>query len=135
MKRVLCLCEGILQFFIALGALTCGLLLMLRPDGALMHMPVSMLKGSPFSDFLVPGIILFTVNGVGNAFAGVLSFRASKLSGFSGIFFGVGLMIWIFVQVSMIGGGHWLQYSYFFLGLAQTLLGIAIRDMERRGCM
>lgn len=50
----------------------------------------------------------------------------------AGVFFGVGLMIWIFVQVSMIGGGHWLQYSYFFLGLLETLVGFAIREIDGR---
>ncbi len=122
--------EGILQFFIALGAIGAGMLMILKPDGSLMHMPLTMLNGSPFFNFLIPGLILFTINGLGSAVAGVLSFRKSKLAGFAGMFFGMGLMIWIFVQVSMIGGGHWLQYLYFFLGSIETLLGIAIREAE-----
>ena len=128
---MICYSEGILQFFIALGAIGAGIMMILKPDGSMMHMPLSMLKGSPFGDFLVPGLILFIVNGLGSVFAGVLSFRKSKVAAFAGIFFGMGLMIWIFVQVNMIGGGHWLQYLYFFLGLIEILLGFAIREVER----
>jgi hypothetical protein len=130
MKKAFYISEGILQFFIGLAAFICGVLLMVRPDGSLMKMPVSMLNSSPFKDFLVPGMILFAVNGVGNLVSGVLSFRRHTLAGFAGIFFGLGMMIWIFVQVNMIGGGSWLQYLYFALGLAELMLGIGMREMK-----
>jgi hypothetical protein len=131
MKKAIYLSEGILQFFIGLGAVVCGIMMVLKPDGSLMHMPLSMLQGSPFKDFLIPGTILLLVNGCGNLFAGVLSFRRYPLAGFAGIFFGMGLMIWIFVQVSMIGGGHWLQNLYFSLGIIEVLLGFGIREAGR----
>jgi hypothetical protein len=47
------------------------------------------------------------------------------------MFFGFALMIWIFVQVSMIGGGNWLQYLYFVLGVLQLLFGVLLRDALR----
>ena len=89
-----------------------------------------MLDGSPFQDFLIPGIILFTVNGIGNLSAGILSFRRHRLAGWTGIFFGFALMIWIFIQVNMIGGGNWLQYLYFGLGLVEVILGVFIREIS-----
>lgn len=131
MKKTIFILLGILQFFIGLGAVAGGFLMIIKPDGSIMDMPPDMLKGSPFRDFLVPGIILFSVNGLGNLFAGIMSFRRLPLAGFAGIFFGLGLMIWIFIQVTMIGGGHWLQYLYFFLGLIELLLGIAVRESKK----
>ncbi len=128
MKKAIHIAEGILQSCIGLSAVPSGLLLVIRPDGSLMEMPVSILKGSPFGDYLVPGILLFLVMGLGNLAAAILSFRRRELAGFAGIFFGFALVIWIFMQVSMIGGGHWLQYLYFFLGIAEILLGIAMRE-------
>jgi hypothetical protein len=130
-KKMVYYTEGILQFFIALGAIVSGLLMIIIPDGSLMKMPLSMLEGSPFKNFLLPGLILMIINGLGNVFSGILSFRKQKLAGFAGIFFGMGLMIWIFVQVNMIGGGHWLQYLYFSLGIVETLFGFAIREIEK----
>ncbi|MCX6247427.1 MAG: hypothetical protein NTW10_06815 [Bacteroidetes bacterium] len=130
MKKTFFISEGILQIFIALGAIVSGLFLIIAPDGSLMRMPLTMLKETPFTNFLIPGIILFTINGLGTLISGWLSFRQHKLAGFAGIFFGLGLIIWIFVQVSLIGGGSWLQYLYFVLGLAELLLGIGIREMK-----
>jgi hypothetical protein len=95
-------------------------------------MPLDILKSSPFHNFLIPGVILFLVNGVGNIVSAVLCFRIQRIAGFAGMFFGFGLMIWLFVQVSLIGGGHWLQYVYFILGIIQLLLGIAMRELERK---
>jgi hypothetical protein len=117
---------GILQLFISLGAITGGLVLIISPDGSIMQLPAVLLDGTPFPNFLIPGLILFTINGLGHLLAGILCFRKSKLAGWSGIFFGFGLMIWIFIQVSLIGGGDPLQYTYFFLGLLESLLGIWI---------
>ena len=53
-----------LQAFLGLGALLGGLFFILAPDGSLLHMPLSVIKGSPFVDFLIPGWILFTLVGV-----------------------------------------------------------------------
>jgi hypothetical protein len=131
MKKAVFIIEGIIQSFIGLGAFISGILMMLQPDGSMFQMPLTMLNGSPFNNFLIPGLILLSVNGIGNMIAAILSFRKHKLSGFAGIFFGSGLIIWIFVQVSMIGGGHWLQYFYFSLGMVELFLGFAIREVQR----
>lgn len=131
MQKIIFIMEGIIQSFIGIGAVISGILMILKPDGSIFQMPLSMLNNSPFTDFLIPGIILFSVNGIGNIFSGYLSFRHHKLSGFAGIFFGSGLNIWIFVQVSMIGGGDWLQYLYFFLGMLQLIFGFAVREVQR----
>ena len=47
-----------------LGGIGGGLSLVLKPDGSVMGMPVSHLDGSPFSDYLIPGLILLLVLGV-----------------------------------------------------------------------
>jgi hypothetical protein len=53
-----------LHLFLALGALPCGALFLLAPDGRLIGTPLSNLQHTPFSDFLVPGALLFTLLGV-----------------------------------------------------------------------
>jgi peptidoglycan/LPS O-acetylase OafA/YrhL len=126
MKKLVSMVAGILQAFVAFGALVCGVLLMFFPKGTMMNMPLSMLKGSPFADFFLPGLILFAVIGLGQAVAAVMSFRRRRHSGEAGAVMGIGLMIWIFVQVSMIGGGHWLQYLYFAFGVAEVSMAILL---------
>jgi len=60
----------ILHGFVGLGAMGGGMMAILNPDGP-GGMAVDVLKNSPFSNFLIPGIILFTVIGLGNIFSAI----------------------------------------------------------------
>lgn len=126
MKKFLFITLGILQIFVGLTAFVSGMLLVVYPSGKLLKAPLDMLNGSPFNDFLIPGIILLLVNGIGQLIAGILTFRKNPFSELIGFIFGIGLMIWIFVQVNMIGGGNILQYVYFFVGVAETSLAFLL---------
>lgn len=61
------------------GALLGGSLLVAAPDGGLMDMPVEIMHGS-FSNFIIPGIILFAL-GMANAAAFLQSFVGAVLLG------------------------------------------------------
>jgi len=130
MKKFVFVLEGLLQTFVALGALPCGVLLMVYPDGSALNMPLSMLAGSPFATFFWPGLVLFAVNGIGQTAAAVLSFRRHRFAGLAGAVMGLGLMIWIFMQASLIGGGHWLQYLYFALGVVEVALAVLLLNFK-----
>jgi hypothetical protein len=54
----------VLNLLLGIGALAGGACLILAPDGSIMHMPVSMMHGILFKDFLIPGILLFTFVGL-----------------------------------------------------------------------
>jgi hypothetical protein len=124
--------------FQAISATPPGLLLVLDPTGGLLRMPRENLVGTPFHDFRIPGLILFIVLGLGAFFmAGSLVLGPEwrwtrRLDAVTGhhwawagtIVFGLALMIWISVQVAMIGLGHWLQPLYFGVGLTIFLLSL-----------
>lgn len=126
MKNLTFVCQCILQFFVGGSAAVSGLLLIFFPSGSLFQMPPEMLRDTPFHDFLIPGIILFLVNGVGQLVAGILTMKKHPLAAYVGAVFGIGMMIWIFVQVNMIGGRNILQYSYFAMGVLETALSFFI---------
>ena len=128
MKKLVFITLGVLQLLVGLGAAISGLMLIVYPSGSLLQAPLEMLRGSPFDDFFLPGIILFLVNGVGQLLAGILTLRKHPFAAYAGQALGIALMIWIFVQVNMIGGRHILQYSYFFVGVVETALSFLIRD-------
>ena len=50
--------------FLGVGALFGGGVLIVSPSGKLFGMPLSLLDNSPFTDFLIPGLILFIVLGL-----------------------------------------------------------------------
>ena len=100
----------------AVGAMAGGGALVAAPDGGIMKMPVSYLAGSPFHDYLVPGIVLFVVLGLGPLLTAVALLRRpaggrlAVLNPFprqhwawtlSGVV-GVGLLIWIAVESTII---------------------------------
>ncbi len=132
MRRFIFHCQYCMQFFVSVGAVAAGLLLILYPSGELLQTPPDMLRDSPFSNFLIPGMILFLVNGLGQLGAGILTIRRHHLAGLVGAVFGIGLMIWVFVQVNMIGGRNILQYSYFAFGVIETSLSFLIERQLTR---
>ncbi len=50
--------------FLALGAIGGGIVLIISPDGELLGLPLSEFKNIPFTSYLIPGIILFSILGV-----------------------------------------------------------------------
>jgi len=121
MKRTAILL-GVVQVIVVLGALPAGLLMIIDPSGAGVGMTQEMLSGSPFSDFLIPGIFLFAVNGLLNAIGAFLSFRRKRNAGVIGLGLGIILVLWICVQVYMIGLTHFLQHTFFVIGLIEIVL-------------
>lgn len=122
----------VIEFFNGLSGLAGGLGLISDPSAASLGMELSWLEGTPFSTYLIPGIILFVFNGLGNILAAVLSIRKHPHFPLAALFFGAGMMIWIVSQVAFIGYKNFLQPLYFSTGLIQTLLGIIIFQNEKK---
>lgn len=123
---------GILQLFIGLGAIAGGLGLALDPSGASLGMPLAWLRTSPFSDYLVPGLFLLLVHGVGTGAGSFASFRRHRLAGEAAIVLGAVMMVWIVVQVWWIQQLHWLHPLYFGLGVLELALGLRLRRNEQQ---
>lgn len=106
---------AVLLFFVALTAIGGGATLTLRPDGSLMEAPPSMLRYSPFASFLIPGLLLLVIIGGGNAIAGLLVARNSRLAGYAAFFAGSALLVWISTEMILLRSHHWLQVGYLLL--------------------
>lgn len=116
--------------FLGLSALLGGVGLILDPTGASLGLPLTFLEGSPFGDYLLPGLLLFSVFGIGSfaEVVGILQGRAWSWLG--AVSLGGGQVIWIVVQLAIIGELHPLHLLYGGLGLA--LLGLAVTPSVRR---
>jgi hypothetical protein len=127
-----------LACFEVISAVPYGLALSIDPTGNLVNMPVSMLVGSPFRDFRIPGLILLVVLGMGALLLALALRRlpswswATQLNPYKSrhwvwsatIGYGFVLMIWIATEVILIGFDSWMQPFHFGIGLAFTTLSI-----------
>jgi len=126
-NKVLVTGLGVLQVFIGLGAVGGGLALVLEPSGSYLGIPLELLKSSPFSTYLVPGIVLLMVNGVGSLVGAAASFTRNRFAGETAMTLGVFLVAWIMLQVYWFAGFHWLHALYLGLGLLEFVLGWLLR--------
>ena len=118
---------GILQLFIGIGAVGGGLGLVLEPSGTNLGMPLETLNYSPFSDFLIPGIVLLIINGLGSILGSVSSFRLFSYAAEIAMALGAFLVAWIIIQVYWIHAFHWLHALYLSLGIIELVLGWLLR--------
>lgn len=118
---------GALQAFIGIGAIGGGFMLVRDPSGSALGLPLSLLEGSPFPDFLIPGMFLLAVNGVGSIYGAGLSFTRRRYAQEIAIVLGAILVAWIVIQVIIISSFHWLHVLYFILGIAELWIGVYIR--------
>jgi len=114
----------LIQLFNGISGIVGGFLLVKDPSGAGLRMPLSWLDGTPFSSYLVPGLVLLVMNGLGNLGGSVYTLLNHKNAGKIAAFFGAVMMLWIISQVSWIGYQSGLQPLYFVTGLAQLILGM-----------
>ena len=122
---------GILQIFIGFWGILGGWGLVSNPSGANVGMTTDALQGSPFSDYLIPGIVLLAVNGVVTLLAGVMTLMRWDYAGQLAMLLGLFMIAWIVIQV-MIVEFHWLQPTFFLFGLAEFLLGYFYRKGKQK---
>jgi hypothetical protein len=102
---------------LGLGAVAGGIALAVKPDGSVMHFDVKLLAGSPFTDFLVPGLILGGLFGVGSLVVAGMGLRRSPVAPFLAFAIGCGQMIWIVVELAIIREFSFLHPTMFGIGL------------------
>lgn len=96
---------GILLLLVALNALAGGYYGMSGAEGV----PVKWLSGSPFHNYFIPGLFLFAGIGGLALLAAIAVFRHNKIARNISFFCGIILLVWLIVQVSIIGYVSWMQ--------------------------
>lgn len=106
--------------FCALNALGGGVGLIFTGLGV----PETELDGTPFSSFMVPGLLLAGVVGGTMALATVLLWRRHPLATAATMVAGMTMLIWIIVEAAMIHDGRPLQVVVALLAL--VTIGLAL---------
>lgn len=75
----------------------------LAPSGDIIGLTTTLLHGSPFESFLLPGIILFTVLGVYPLVVLYGLYRGSQWAWPAALSVGAALIVWVLVEGAIIG--------------------------------
>lgn len=113
---------GPLLAFVALNAFAGGYYGLAGAKGV----PKEWLARSPFSDYLVPSIILLFI--VGGASLGAAMAVLAGLQGARRLAAGAGIVIivWIAAEVAIIGAESWLQAATALVGVCVVLLALGL---------
>jgi hypothetical protein len=109
---------------LGIGAIAGGAALVAAPDGSVMQFDPAILAGSPFRDFLVPGLILGGLFGIGSLVVAVAGFRQARLAPFCAFAIGCGQMVWIVVELAIIREFSFLHPTMFVLGLVIAIASV-----------
>jgi hypothetical protein len=107
----------VLLSVLGVGALAGGIVLATAPDGSGMGFDVAVLAGSPFPDFLVPGLVLAGLFGVGSLVVVAMGLAGLPIAPFLAFAIGCAQMIWIPVELAIIKEFSVLHPTFFAVGL------------------
>jgi hypothetical protein len=117
---------GCIQIFIALGAIPAGYGYLSDTSGVNMGTSLDLLKNSPLTNFLIPGLFLMIVHGFGNLVGAFFSFRKNAFAGKTALVLGIILCLWIMIQAYWIGLSSFMQPMFLVIGIIEASLGFII---------
>ncbi len=112
-----------LHLLVGLGACGGGFGALMDPF-APMGLSSEALKTGPFETFLVPGLFLFIVLGLGNLLVLFLTRLLPEFKGYGTAAIGAVLALWIIIQCIFLQGVVSLHVIFFIIGAVQAVIGI-----------
>ncbi|MGD1148960.1 MAG: hypothetical protein ABR961_13535 [Thermoanaerobaculaceae bacterium] len=126
LRRAFKIIAVVLAGFLGVSAVPGGIALLAGIDAP----PVEQLKGSVFADYTIPGLSLLLIVGGSAVLATVLLIRKSRFAVLASIGAGLGVMVFEFVEVLVIGSpagpARILQVLYFGVGVALVAVSVGL---------
>jgi hypothetical protein len=105
-------------------AIPVGVMFITDPSGASLQLPPGWIEDTLFGSYLVPGLYLLLVNGLGMlVLAGLIALRHWSAPWLTAIL-GVGLIIWILVQLAVMPETMILQPIFLGTGLLMGFVAL-----------
>jgi hypothetical protein len=106
-----------LELFTAIGAIPVGLMFLTDPTGKGVGVPQGWIEQTIFGSYVIPGLYLLAMNGLGMLALATLSIRRHWLAPWLTGTLGVGLIIWILVEILVLPETMWLTWVFLATGL------------------
>ncbi len=109
------------------GAITAGWSMIIDPSGKGLGLSPDYLSSSPFTDYLIPGILLWLVNGLIDSIVFLSTLFRFKNYPIMVIMQGVLLTGWISVQLMMVAFPYFLHFVLGAMGIFFIVSGYMMR--------
>jgi hypothetical protein len=107
-----------LELFTALGAIPAGIMFLMDPTGRMIQVPQGWIEATFLGSYLVPGLYLVLVNGIGMLVLAGLTVRRHWIAPWLTGTLGVGMLIWILAEVVLLPETMFLTWIFLGVGLA-----------------
>ena len=114
----------VLEVMTAIGAIPVGLMFLADPTGQLVQVPQGWIEATVFGSYLIPGLYLLLVNGLGMLVLAVLSVRRHWVAPWLTGTLGVGLIIWILVEIVLLPATMILTWIFLATGVALGFIAL-----------
>lgn len=116
-----------LMLLTAINAVVAGILFIVDPSGQKMGLSPEYLVNSPFSNYLVPGLLLLITNGLLNIMALIACVSKARDYPLLVVLQGVLLCGWIIIQVMLVKNLNFLHVFMFLIGAVLAICGIILQ--------
>jgi hypothetical protein len=122
----------VLLLIIGIGALAAGYSFMVGPSGDGVGISTDYLRETaPFKNYLIPGIVLFSVNGVLSTLVAGLALKRTRLYSLLILIQGCIYVGWIAIQLTMVKIFHPLHAIVASIGIVLMAIGSVLAKDER----
>jgi hypothetical protein len=115
----------VLEVFTALPAMAVGWQLVTDTSGRSVGFPQGWIEATVFGTYLIPGLYLLLVNGVGMLILAGVTIARHWVAPWGTAILGAGLVIWILVQLVVMPEFSFLQAIFGVVGVALVVIGLA----------
>ena len=122
-----------LLVFLSLGGFFGGVAFLADPSGASMGLSTDLLIGTPVSDFLLPGLFLLIVMGIGPLIIVYGLWKRNSWVWKTAVFFSLLLIGWIGLQILLWGAPATVQIIFLLVGF--MLLGLCFTPTTKQYCV
>ena len=117
-----------LYALLAFGAFISGAMLIIDPSGTTMGLAKDLLFNSPFQNYLIPGLLLFFVIGGSQALSAYALIKGKAYMKESLLFAGLSLLMWIVVQLFLLGYVFFLQAIILCVSIFELVYAFKFRN-------
>lgn len=113
-----------LEVMTAVGAIPVGLMFIADPTGKTVGVPQGWIEATVFGSYAVPGLYLFAMNGLGMLVVAALSVGRHWLAPWLTAVLGVGLIVWILVEILLMPETMFLTWVFLATGVAMSFVAL-----------